>query len=81
MNWKNLHNQYKSNLERLRAQSSYEILGVSPGVSKEELRNAYISKIKVYHPDKAGKFMESYCQEVTKLINAAYEELMKTTNG
>jgi len=56
-------------------------LGVSPGVSKEELRNAYISKIKVYHPDKAGKFMESYCQEVTKLINAAYEELMKTTNG
>jgi len=77
MNWKNIGNKYKSNLERLRSLSPYELLEVNPGVSSEELRQAYIAKIKVYHPDKSGKFMESYCQEVTKLINSAYEDLQK----
>lgn len=48
----------------------YEVLGVSPNMSKEEVKSRYRYLVKIYHPDKssgdASKFIE---------IQQAWEEL------
>jgi len=36
----------------LSSQDARDLLGVSPGATKEELKNAYLEKVKIYHPDK-----------------------------
>ena len=77
MRWLNFENRYRSHLEKLKSLSPYDLIGVDPNASKAELRGAYLSKIKIYHPDRAGKFMKQYCEEVTKLLNSAYEDLEK----
>lgn len=81
MRWLRAENKYKSHLEKLKLLSAYELLGVDSNVSKEDLQKAYRNKIKIYHPDRAGKFMRAYCEEVTKLLNSAYEDIEKNQNG
>ena len=55
------------------AKSPYEVLGVSPGASKEEVTKAYRRLAKKYHPDlnPGDKAAEKKMSE----INAAYEEI------
>ena len=55
------------------ARSPYEVLGVSPGASKEEVTKAYRRLAKKYHPDlnPGDKSAEKKMSE----INAAYEEI------
>lgn len=77
MRWLIFENRYHSYLEKLKSLSPYDLIGVDSHASKAELRSAYLSKIKVYHPDRAGMFMKQYCEEVTKLLNSAYEDLEK----
>jgi len=77
MKWKNIENKYSSHLEKLRNLSPYELFELDSQVSKTELKRRYLEKVKTYHPDKADKFMEDYCQEVMKIINSAYEFLSK----
>jgi len=60
--------------------SPYDIIGVNSNPSKVELKKAYLSKIKIYDRDRAGKFMKRYCEEVTKLLNSAHEEIEKRQN-
>ena len=66
---------YQDNLEAARLMSPYEVLGVSTDVSKEELRKAYITKVKAYHPDCSDDFLKQYNQDMLKIINLAYERL------
>jgi DnaJ-class molecular chaperone len=75
MKWTNIDTDAPRGLERLRAMSPHELLGVSATASKTEIRQAYFELARVYHPDKAGDFMRSHNEEVMKLINAAYERL------
>lgn len=49
-----------------------EILGISPWATVEEIRSAYLSKIKEFHPDKNT---EKESVEKAKEINAAYLRL------
>jgi hypothetical protein len=61
-------------------QDPYKLLGVSMGVDAETLRKAYISKARMYHPDKfadAGLPQEvfEYLNAMARRVNAAYEDI------
>jgi DnaJ domain len=58
----------------------YKLLGVGMGVDAEALRAAYISKARMYHPDKfadAGLPQEvfEYLNAMARRVNAAYEDI------
>lgn len=53
----------------------YEILGVSPSASDEEVKSAYRTLAKKYHPD-ANPGSE-YAAEKMREINAAYEKIQE----
>lgn len=51
----------------------YELLGVSPKASQEDIRKAYLKLAKKYHPDKTGG--DKAAEEKLKAVNAAYDTL------
>ena len=75
MKWRDLDREYKSELDRKRKQTPYELLRLQDNATRKEIRSAYLKLVKTYHPDGSDTFMSQYNQEVLKLINAAYEEL------
>ena len=59
----------------------YEILGVKPGASQDEIKSAYRKLIKQYHPDQFGDNpLKNLAQEKMIEINKAYEKLTKNPN-
>lgn len=52
----------------------YELLGVDPKAKSEEIRRAYLEKLKEWHPDKNPHRLEE-AEEITKTLNAAYHVL------
>jgi hypothetical protein len=56
----------------------YELLGVRPGVSVQELKSAYRDLAKVWHPDRFAHDprLQQKAQEKLKEINDAYEQLV-----
>ena len=65
------------------AKTDYQILGLKPGCSAQELRAAYVSLVKKWHPDRilnepAAKFA---AEERLKAINTAYSRLRKNAAG
>lgn len=59
--------------------SPYEILGVSPNDSDEDIKSAYRRLAKKYHPD-ANPGSE-YAAEKMREINAAYDKIQELRNG
>ncbi|MCR5611164.1 MAG: J domain-containing protein [Clostridiales bacterium] len=56
----------------------YEVLGVSPSASNEEIREAYLKLVKKYHPDRyQDSDLKEQAEEKMKKINAAYDMLTK----
>ncbi len=58
----------------------YEILGVAPDADMKTIHSAYVSLARAYHPDRFSGVglpaeMQTYVQEMSKRINAAYTEL------
>jgi curved DNA-binding protein CbpA len=51
----------------------YKILGIKPQASPQEIRRAYLSLVKKYHPDKNN---EANAQEIFLAIQGAYEQLV-----
>ena len=76
MIWRNRSIQMSDELSRLQVLEPHELLSVPPDASREEIKAAYRNLAKSYHPDKADPFMARYNEEVIKLINAAYQQLM-----
>ena len=55
---------------------SYEVLGVSPGATPEEIRTAYRNLAKKYHPDNyVGNPLADLASEKMKEINQAYDAI------
>ena len=73
MKWKDLASSKHDELERLRALSARELLGVPVGATASELKAAYRMLARVYHPDAADPFMRAHNEQVMRLVNAAYE--------
>lgn len=56
----------------------YNVLGVNEGATNEEIRAAYLSLVKKYHPDKyTDPDMKQLANEKLKEINEAYDQLTK----
>ena len=56
----------------------YKVLGVSETATPEEIRAAYLSLVKKYHPDKyTDNPLKELAGEKLKEINQAYEMLTK----
>ena len=56
----------------------YEILGVTPSSTPEEIRSAYMALVKKYHPDRyQDSALKKQAEEKMKQINAAYDMLTK----
>jgi len=59
----------------------YEILGLAPGASAEEIKSAYRKLSMQCHPDKVAHLGEEFRQvaeEKMKELNEAYQHLKKT---
>ena len=52
----------------------YEMLGIHPEASPDEIKQAYRKKLKEWHPDKNAHRMEA-AEEMTKTLNQAYSVL------
>lgn len=58
----------------------YEVLGIKPGASQDEIKSAYRKLIKKYHPDQYGDNpLKELAQEKLIEVNKAYD--MLTKNG
>lgn len=52
----------------------YELLGIDPKAGQEEIKQAYLNKIKQWHPDKNPQRIAE-AEEKTKVLNQAYHVL------
>ena len=62
--------------------SPYEVIGVSPNATDEEVKKVYRDLVRKYHPDKyRDSDLADLANEKMKEINAAYEEIQKMRAG
>lgn len=60
------------------AKNPYEVLGVSPNASNDEIKKAYRQLSKKYHPDSyVNNPLADLAEEKFKEVQAAYDEIMK----
>ena len=58
----------------------WAVLGLESSASKEELRQAYLNLVKMYHPDRMANYdlpaeMKDYAAAMLARINLAYEQV------
>jgi molecular chaperone DnaJ len=64
------------------AKNPYEVLGLKPGASEDEIKAAYRELVKKYHPDRyQNNPLSDLAEEKMREINEAYETLMAGAKG
>ena len=64
------------------ARNPYEVLGLKPGATEEEIKAAYRELVKKYHPDRyQDNPLSDLAEEKMREINEAYETLMGGVKG
>jgi molecular chaperone DnaJ len=64
------------------AKNPYEVLGLKPGASEEEIKAAYRELVKKYHPDRyQDNPLSDLAEDKMREINEAYETLMAGSKG
>jgi molecular chaperone DnaJ len=64
------------------AKNPYEVLGLKPGASEDEIKAAYRELVKKYHPDRyQNNPLSDLAEEKMREINEAYETLMAGSKG
>ncbi|MBD2343721.1 J domain-containing protein [Anabaena subtropica] len=59
---------------------AYEILGLKPGVSQVEIKQAYRKLVKIWHPDRfVNEQQKQQAEEKIKQINVAYNTVKSVT--
>lgn len=62
--------------------SPYEILGISPSASDDEVKRAYREQSRKYHPDSySGNPLSGLAEEKFKQVQDAYNQIMKERSG
>ena len=74
MEWNEL-NRHSNIVEKLQNKDPYEILEIKSTASQEEIRKAYLRKVKTYHPDNSDEFIKINNENILKIINGAYEKI------
>lgn len=60
----------------------YEVLGIKPGATQDEIKSAYRKLIKQYHPDKfVDNPLKDLAEEKMMQINEAYDTLTKNSGS
>ena len=67
-----------SRAARLLSSRPHDVLGVAPGASKHDIKNAYREKAMLHHPDRAPPEQRAAAEEVFKEVSEAFKRL--TTN-
>ena len=83
MKWREIPLGYKSRIKEMQvllARDPFLVLEISSSASTDEVKAAYRKKISTYHPDKQGDFLRGFSQEMSKIINVAYEKILKGEN-
>ena len=80
MKWKNIDQGSATLIGEYRKMTPYEVLRVDPSASTEKVRKAYRDMIRAYHPDLTDSFMRSFNEEIAKIINGAYEAILRERN-
>ena len=64
------------------AKNPYEVLGLKPGATEEEIKAAYRELVKKYHPDRyQDNPLNDLAEDKMREINEAYETLMAGAKG
>ena len=77
MKWRDLPQGYAGRPEVLRTLPPHEVLQVPENAPLEEVKAAYRRLVKIYHPDRSHEFVQGSNTEMLKIINEAYEVLVR----
>jgi DnaJ-domain-containing protein 1 len=70
----------RTNEEPIRDSTWFEVLGVSPTASINEIKTAYRERVRQYHPDRVeglGHELREVAEQKMKQLNAAYDYALK----
>jgi DnaJ-class molecular chaperone len=80
MKWRDLPRGYADRPDFLRGLPPHEVMQVAEHASAEEVKAAYRRLVKIYHPDRAHEFVQASNTEVLKIINEAYQTLLRRSD-